>query len=359
MSIQKAASYYKSLSPQQQQFVDEKTISATMSIRKWKSFLAKAAAYDTYGDKAIKKVNSHLLIAGVVGFILFFFLIGLGGYFLIGYLLVLAGILFFLIRRRNLFNNRNLNNYLRLFFFPFLDIMEAKAGPEAKLAASLDFRDPRKALTPEKSKVNKRNRKLYQPKYIIGKVGLLDKTQLEFVVADDIQDFSYWKTTARGKRKQKRKLKMVHHYAIKMAVDKSQYQLKPGNLPAHVQMEENSTHWVFKAKQKAKVPVTDLVRQGKIKPTKLHVLPVNKFFQLVQEVYDFLEAKYPPKEISQPSEETAAGSTQDTDNLSGLAALPLVVWTGTYFDDYDYDSFEVSDEYAGDYEEGGATVFDS
>jgi hypothetical protein len=126
-------------------------------------------------------------------------------------------------------------------------------------------------------------------------------------------------------------------------------------------MEESATHWIFKAKKKAKVPVTDLIGQGKLKATRLHVLPVNTFFQLIQDIYDCLEPQYPIKEIQQSSAETPSGTPHEINDLpaAGLAALPLVIWTGTYFDDYDYDSFEVADEYAGEYEEGGATVFDS
>ena len=98
---------------------------------------------------------------------------------------------------------KDINNYMRKFFMPVLSILKDKAGEEAKLAASLDFRIPREAIQPQIGQVGIRNVKSYSPNYVRSKVQLKDGAILEFSVADQIHDFSWYKTNARKKRKYK------------------------------------------------------------------------------------------------------------------------------------------------------------
>ena len=62
------SSIYNSFSEQQKQFVDEKTISATLRIEKWLGFLAKAVKYDHKIDKQAYVLASsgqfHLIAGG-------------------------------------------------------------------------------------------------------------------------------------------------------------------------------------------------------------------------------------------------------------------------------------------------------
>ncbi|MDN5203663.1 hypothetical protein QQ008_19900 [Fulvivirgaceae bacterium BMA10] len=345
MSASKAISFYNSLSPQQKQFIKEKTISSTFTIRKWLGFLNKAVAYDTFGDKALKRMNVWLVVLIVFTVISSIFVTVIvaesGQAFLILLPIILIALIIFQSMRIAKFKHRNLNNYLRLFFFPLLEVLKNKAGENAKLSANLDFRVPRKALTPDKHKVNGRNLKLYQPKHILGSVMLLDGSYLDFIVGDDIKDFSYWKTSSSGKRKYKTKSKIVHRYFIKMTIPKEKYELKSTNLPAEILFSEDNGNYIFKLKGKSKIS------------GKNHVLPVKTFFGSIEYIYSFLVERN-----GYQTERTEAIEHERDEPLID-PILPMVMWSGGYFDSYDYETFDYEDETQYMTDDGNATIFDS
>ncbi len=345
--MSKASKIFKSLTPHQQEFIDKKNISANYKIKRWLGFLAKVSHFDAESDKRIKKITGIGTVSFILAFVsLFAAAIAETVLVLIGTaVLVITGIWAFVLRKK--LKQKDVNNYLRLFFLPVLNILKDKAGEETKLAASLDFRNPRKALEPQKSKVNGRDLKLYQPTYIIAKVTLLDGTLLEFVVGDDVKDFTWRKTNARGKTKFKSKTKYVHHCFIKMTLPKGEYEYSGREKPG-IEIVDHNGHYFAKTKIKIK------------KVGKEHVLDANAFFSSVQEIYALFKPLNPSEEVRRRTEEEGDDYEGDDeyyydDYHPGVA----YVWYAHSFNDYDYDSFEYSDSGEMIMDDEGATVFDS
>ena len=211
MSIKKANEFYNQLNASQKKFVDEKTISSTMSIEKWIGFLAKAAAYDEYGNKARKSMNTKTIVffrSWVYFHIYHLCIYLLGGH----HDPVFCSCFSFNIKKRKNSPERS-QQLLTIVFFPLLDILSKKAGNEAKLSAQLDFRIPSKAQERKKYEANGRKIQEYAQNFIMAKLMLQDGSKLEFVISDNFIEQSYWKTSASGKRKHKTKTKTVHGYS--------------------------------------------------------------------------------------------------------------------------------------------------
>ncbi|MEL7148433.1 MAG: hypothetical protein AAFO69_18815 [Bacteroidota bacterium] len=334
MSIKKANKFFNELDRNQQVFVIDKQINASYSIGRWIKFLSRAVAYDTYGDKATATLKKRRTI---------FFVILFGGLFLpfLSIFLIIVpiiGVILLLMNRKKLkiFEHRDLNNSLRQFFFPVLQVLKDMAGEEAKLTASLDFSDPRSKQA-EKSKAFNRNISTFEATYIMGKVRLKDKANLEFIVGDQIKDMNWTKTSASGKTKYKNKSKVTHSCLIKLTVSKTEY---PGELPdqsGDVFIEHKGDLRVLKTKAKVK-------RTGRD-----HILEPDQFFRAIKKIYTVL------------TDETGAATASDH-NVTGIeddGHIPAMIFANTYFDDYDYDSFDYEDSsYFGD-EEDGTSIFDS
>ncbi len=336
-----AKSIYDAFSTQQKQFVTEKTISTTLKISKWLRFFANTIRYDELIEASVKRWLTIAIISFIACFLSFFLIAVFGFFTLIGTaLLLMLGIVSLTKRKKS--KDKDLSNYLRLFFMPVLHVLQKKAGEDARLAASLDFRIPRSAITPAESKVLHKNLKLYQPKYIIAKVTLKDKTVLEFVVADDLKDFNWTKTSSSGKTKFKSKSKVVHHCFIKMTLDKEMYKLK-ANPSENISIVDHNGSFIAKVKIKIKVI-------GRKK-----VLGVNHFFEGLQLVYDQFVPLNPVAEAPPRDEDNNERMDIDDD----VALDTPYIWYGAAFDQYDYDSFDHDDE--GDFvmDDGAATVFDS
>lgn len=336
--MSKASRIYKTLTNQQQQFVNEKNISATFRIKKWLGFLQKVSLYDQFGDERIKRIRTLMIWSFVLAAISLF-AFGIAefpeGWLSTLFLLILGIALAIRIRK---LKQGDINNYLRMFFFPVVNVLKDKAGEDAKLAATLDFRNPRKANDPVKSVVNGRNLSLYKPTYIICKVQLIDGALLEFVVSDDLKDFNWTKRSASGKTKYKSKTKVVHHCFIKMTLPKSEYTWN-GTNPPDVQIVDHNGDYF--AKQKIKIK----------KLGKDNILNVNAFFAAIQGIYELFKPLNPAAQEPRRSEET-------NEYEDDYAAIPYI-WYGTTYTDYDYDSFDYQDTGNYMYEDEGATVFDS
>lgn len=341
--MSKASKIYQSLTPEQRQFATDKTISTTLKIGKWLGFLSKVGAYDAAIDSVVK----NLLKISIACFVIAFLSIFAAAFsevieiFLVTPILVVVGI--FLLLKRKKLKEKDINNYMRLFFIPILQVLSKKTGDDTRLASTIDFRNPRKVLKAEESKVGERNLKLYKPKYIVSRVELRDNSKLEFVVADDIMDFTWKKRNARGKTKYKSKTKYVHHCFIKMTLPKSEY--KWTNQPAEgVEISEHNGDYLAKVKIKVKTTGTD------------NVLNTKHFFDGVQAIYDQLKPLNPSADVP----ERRGPDVEDDDiEMDESSLLVPYIWYGSSFDRYDYDNFDHAD--SGDFvtDDDSATVFDS
>lgn len=231
-------------------------------------------------------------------------------------------ILVALIIKRSRLVHQDISNYMRHFFVPFLEVMKVKAGEEAKLSASVDFRNPEKVLAPNKYKETvprKRSVKLFEPKYILAKITLLDQSYLETVIADDLKVLSY--RNPRGKYKTKKKT--VHHYFIKLTASKAVYRLRDSSPPPEITVDENETEYMLKLK-------------GKAKALGVAVLTPAIYFQGLQRIYDqLIPLDSPPDALQQAS---VPGAAITSGALPLLGAVPAMIWTDSYFSNYDYDS---------------------
>lgn len=329
MSALKAKKFFDSLNPQQKQFVSDKTISTTLSVKNWIAFLKKASLYDHYADQSIdskKGLVGACVIFAIVS--LFFIPFDQPYFYTIPLVLVLAA--YYLYTRRKKYEKHDINNYFRLFFMPFLEMLYVKAGEEAKLSASLDFRNPKKSVPPVKTLVGRRDLYTYQAKYILAKVSLLDGSYLEFVVADDIKVFHYSSASGRSKSK----TKTVHHYFIRLSLPKHVYKLKNQTLPENVTLEDTTSDYTFKFK-------------GKQKDSSYALLQLSVFVAGLQSLYNMAEEiNATPTQtdldtsehLKKPDEVTNSGFTTSDSYTSESNALPFMLWSDSLFNQNDYDS---------------------
>lgn len=323
MSISKANQFYQELTPQQKHFVDNKTINTTLSVKHWIGFLSKASAYDEYSDKARKTltVRITLLTIAIIGLSIAGFATEF--YYLFIAPAILGVFLFNAVQSRSQFVKRDINDYLRLFFMPFLEAIRKKAGDEAKLSASLDFRDPFKSVTPQKHDImvagRKREVNVYEPKIIIAGVTLADNSYLETVVMDEIKKVSY--TNPRGKSKSK--TKTVHRLFIRLTADKNVYKRNEKELPANVEFSDSADSYLFKLKEKKKEAAYGVLQPG-------------EFFTELMILYNLLQ----PLQGTSVAAETAAGIIPAPGAPAGVigSMTDAMVWNDLLFNSYDYDS---------------------
>lgn len=325
MSISKAKQFYQELTTQQKHFVDNKIINTTLSVKHWLGFLSKASAYDEYSDKARQTLSIRMavVVVGIIGLVIMAFSMEI--YYLLALPAMLGIVLYTMSQTRSHFARRDINNYLRLFFMPFLEVVRQKAGEEAKLSASLDFRDPFKVLKPTKEEIKVQGRKryidIYEPKMIIAGVTLLDNSYLETVVLDEIKKVSY--TNPRGKSKSK--TKTVHRIFIRLTASKNVYRRNDQSIPPQVEFTDTADSYLFKLKQKKKEEAYE-------------VLKPSEFFKELALLYGLLQPLHGAAgEAPTPSTETipaAASGITDT----GTGITEALVWNDLLFNNYDYDS---------------------
>jgi hypothetical protein len=340
MSIGKAKDFYQQLTPQQKHFVDNKTISTTLSIKHWVAFLSKVNDYDLYDDKARNTLGIYIGIC-VIGLIASAIL--LANFFQV-YLVIIPVVLIILlintIQTRKTFVNRDINNYLRVYFLPLLDSLKSKTGDDAKLSASLDFRDPFRALKPEKYKVPYQGRdrrvELYEPKLVIAGVMLRDQSYLETVLVDEIKKISY--TNPRGKSKSK--IKTLHRLFIRLTVSKELYRRNAIALPDYVEMSEEDNAYIFKLKHKGKELNQD-------------ILHPSIFFSELNQLYRLIQPLAGRQDSTEVATEPSEAQTNPASNL-----VEALVWNDLIFDSYDYDGLRNRDRSltAGD---DSGNIFDS
>ncbi|MBL7844116.1 MAG: hypothetical protein JNK44_09650 [Cyclobacteriaceae bacterium] len=325
MSISKANQFYQELTPQQKHFVDNKIINTTLSVKHWIGFLSKASAYDEYSDKARQtlSVRMSLVTVGIIGLVILAFV--MENYYLFALPVILGIFLFNMAQTRSHFAKRDINNYLRLFFMPFLEVVRQKAGEEAKLSASLDFRDPFKALTPSKEEVNVHGRKryinTYEPKMIIAGVTLLDSSYLEAVVMDEIKKVSY--TNPRGKSKSK--TKTVHRIFIRLTANKNVYKRNEINIPPQVEFSENTDSYLFKLKEKKKEETYGVLKPG-------------VFFKELALLFGLLQPLHGAAAEGQTTSTEAIPAAASGIAGTGSRITEALVWNDLLFNSYDYDS---------------------
>jgi hypothetical protein len=320
-----AKKFYRSLTLHEKRFIGDKTMSTTMSVKNWIAFLSRASAYDAYRDK-MASGSGWFIALGVmatIGSTIAYLQLEIP--WLIAIPAISASLTAWLIMRQSTLKNRDLNNYLRLFFMPFLRMMEDFAGPEAKLSAAVDFRDAFKYNKPTSSKVKGRNLEIYSAKYMVGKITFKDGAYLETIIADDIKKFSY--KNANGKSKSK--TKTTHHYFIRLSLPKQTYRskkLKP--LLRNLTLEETNETLIYKLK-------------GKAKEMNYGILKLNDFQKGIKHIYMQVEnitvtpTTETPNEakdvLPKPADKNSEGFTADTES-----SIPAAFWASNYFHDIDY-----------------------
>ncbi|MBL7856326.1 MAG: hypothetical protein JNM57_01455 [Cyclobacteriaceae bacterium] len=341
MSIRKANTFYQELTPQQKHFVDNKTINTTLSVRHWISFLSKTSAFDEYGDKArtILSARIAVIVAVIIGFVIAAFSSGIYYLFLVP--AVLGIFLFQAIQSRKNFTNRDINNYLRLFFMPFLETIRQKAGDEAKLSASLDFRDPFKVITPQPEKITvagrKRDVNLYEHKIVIAGVTLTEDSYLETVLLDEIRKISY--RNANGKSKSK--TKTLHRLFIRLTVSKNVYTRTGASLPENIEYSETPDQFVFKLKDREKELTYGILTPG-------------VFFGALSSIYQYIQ----PLRGTSIEGMAAAVSPPLIPTVTERIAEALI-WDDILFNRYDYDGVSRRGSGIGASDGESRNIFDS
>ena len=339
MSVGNANKFYQELTTEQKHFVDNKTINTTLSLKHWISFLSKTSAFDEYSDKArtTLAIRIALLSVGFIGSVIAS--ISLEYYYLLVVPAVLGVFLFNAIQTRRSFARRDISNYLRLFFMPFLETIQQKAGEDTKLSASIDFRDPFKALQPESSEVTvggrKRKIQLYEPKLVIAGVTLSDDSHLETVLLDEITKISF----RNANNKIKSKTKTLHRLFIRLTVSKKIYTRNDLSLPPNIEFSENNDHYVFKLKHKEKEQDYDVLTPG-------------VFFTALSSLYQFIQP------IGGSAVEGLAAAEPEPD-LSSNRLVQALVWNDVLFDSYDYDSVSRRGSDIGASDNESRNIFDS
>ena len=334
MGVLKALRFYRSLSPEQKDFVREKKIEDTLTVGQWLRFLTRAAAYDEYGDEGRKKITPVLVVLWLlfVASIVLLFIVenALTIVNIIVILLILALLVFYHWAYAKL-KRRDLTNQLRLLFVPFLRLLQQKAGDDAKLAAKLDFSDFLKGNPVNVSKNNGRTIELYQPQYILGRVQLLDLSIMEFVIGDEYRKLTIRKRSASGKTKIKTKYKITHQAFVKLAFPKVNYLLS--DRPGAAIIVEKDDYIIVKRRLKVKSDKKDAI------------LKLDDFLVLVDELYKAVKikpgVKLPVTDRDVAARDAMAGGAGDMDfdeEALGSGAM-FMVW-GAYFSHGDYIGFE-------------------
>lgn len=336
----KAKQVLASLTEEQKQFYQQKTISDTRKIKDWIWFFTGISLLDRLGDKkrSVLKGWGFLSLFLALVFIVLaitldepFYFIGLGAF-------IVTTILFFY--KMYQLKGDDVSNYLRLFFLPILKVLTDKAGAESKLAATLDFKDARDRNPMKNTLRNGRNQTRYAPTYILARVQLLDGAKLQFGLQEEIKDLNWSQRNSRGKTKYKSKTKTTHLLLIKMSIPKSNYEWN-GTSFEDLVIKEKNYHYEVRKKLKLKA-LGD------------HFLPVDVFFKAISSIY----AQFTPLEGGEQRKHPREGDAGEYIEDDGVYIAPYV-WYGGYFDDYDYDSVDYHDGTDMAYDDDENSVFDS
>ncbi|HLF36035.1 MAG TPA: hypothetical protein VI583_17460 [Cyclobacteriaceae bacterium] len=329
MSVKKALRFYEGLSKDQQKLINEKQIGTTLSLKEWIVFLKNTAAYDEIGDLARKKnvTKIALSVIGIIASIFIMFLEPLAGILLI---VIAVLVMAEAIRVNSKLIRLDLSNHLRIFLMPLLFVLKDKAGEKARLSLSLDLRNPKNLNPSKKYKESDTDIKLFEPKYIIGKIKLLDETGMEFIISDEIRSLRIVRRTS-SRTKIKHKNKVSQYYFIRLTFPKKYYMAKNG-IAGQARMEETLDSIICKLKAKTK---TDHIEE---------IISVEQFLNSVQELYGLVQSKpefHPPDPVfhGKPVEAQPAAATATPVLDDSSALIPFMVWGGTYFTTSDYSGF--------------------
>ncbi len=333
MGIFKALRFYRSLSKEQKDFVREKRIEDSQSVEQWLRFLTRLAFYDEYGDEGRKKLKPVLTILWlllIVAIVLLFIVESGVNSWNIGVIgLIIVLLIFYHIAFSKL-KKRDLTNQLRLFFVPLLRILIHKAGSNSKLTARLDFSNFLKRKPESKSKIDNRSIELYVPRFIMGKIKLLDLTLMEFVIGDDHRKVTVKKQSSSGKIKIKVKYKITHFAFLKISFPKSYYILS--DTPGGAVIVEQEEYFIVKRKLKVKSSEEE------------SVLKIEDFLALVDELYKTVNikpgVKLPvPEKVTDDKNKMKDVKNVDFDDDEFESGASFMVW-GAYFSEADYTGFE-------------------
>jgi hypothetical protein len=330
MSVKQALRFYQGLSRDQQRFINEKQINTTLQLREWIAFLKNTATYDEIGDNARKKNVTKIVfsVIGIIGSIFVTIWIPL-----LGIILIVIAVLVMAeaIRVNSKLVRLDLSNHLRLFLMPLLFVLREKSGEKANVTLSLDLRNPTKIEPTRKYKEFENDIKQFEPKYIIGKLQLLDETSMEFILSDDIRSIRLVKRSG-GKTKIKHKNKVSRYYFIRLIFPKKYYAIRQatGSL---AKIEESPDTITCKLNVKSKTSQIE------------EVASVEEFLKSVQELYSLVElrpgVKLPANiNLAVPGPLPLQDAPPEATMMDNSAAMiPFLVWGGSYFGTRDYNGF--------------------
>jgi hypothetical protein len=319
-----ARKIYRSLSPAEKQFLQDKKISSSLRAKDWISLFYKISRYDHANDELRKRLLYFIIGFSIAGFASLFIYPWASLFF--------AAILGLVIYRKIKLSKQDLSNHLRLFLMPWLKVMEDKAGEKAKIKLELDFRPPKQHGKINETKVNNRTIHHYRPEYIKAEAELKDESLMYLFLIDDFNVLNIKKRTARGKTKYKTKYKLVHHLMLKLVLSTRKYALQP-TIPEGISVDRTEEHLVLKYHHKLKSNEEQAV------------YPFPEFLKIAEHVFQAIIPLEPGSGIVTAEVKPETEGEISSENMAigagaiGLAAAPFLVWSGGYFDDYDYDSF--------------------
>ncbi|MGD1846522.1 MAG: hypothetical protein ACFB10_14135 [Salibacteraceae bacterium] len=330
MIITKALNYHKQLNKSQKDFLATKRLSSTQSIRRWLGFMAQINKHDSLVDEAIAQCITLFWVIGVLTVVgvLLIYLTEEALWAILSLVSLLALIPVY--SAKNQLQSKDLNSYLQLFFFPLLEMLMVKAGQQAKLSATVDFRIPQADIEPKTGKVRGRLLRLRRITYLTAQVKLQDGAVLTIGVAAAVKNFTWTKRSYSGKIKHKSKLKTTTQLVLKIKFPKTKYKLiKKGNF--YIDAKSDSEYYIVKSKAKAKS-----VNESDFE------LPINVPFQAMEKIYQLFEDLKPednPKATPATDHPQNARRTNEVEDEFDDFLLPTV-WMGSYFDNYDHSSFD-------------------
>lgn len=255
---------WKELDVDQQQFLKDKEYTGYLRLKKWLKLFKGIARYDEINDDTRTRSSFQWAAIGAISILLIAILFFVLSYDLAYPLFIIPAIILALILgiySYHRFSTTNIINHLRKFAYPVLYALHEDIHPASKMRLHLDFTDMKKdsnLIKQTQSNVggtwyapNKIKLRIFEHHWGDGKIRLRDNTIIDWEAQDEISEITSTRKRTSGKVKTKTKHKVYHRAKIKVAFDKSMYQLCDPNMQ-DPQFYETTTHYIFTRKIKEK-----------------------------------------------------------------------------------------------------------
>ncbi len=266
--------HFAKLSADQKQFLEEGTISASMSARKWIRFLEPICQHDERRDSARTPLILLLVALGIgLIFLGYSILSDIESSFNDLFLspLFLLGIAAFIGTSILLYKSYegDINNNIREFIYPLMSLMSLEIGNRKKIKMDINFNKPLLAKEITKnidhdsggffsSGRRHLNSKFYEYPVLKLSCNLIDGTRVQWNVLDSIRERA--QRSSRGRRKIKHKLK--RKMLLSMSFPKSVYSIDSSTLAENKRFRESDEkityRRILKEKHTGKFAILDL-----------------------------------------------------------------------------------------------------